>query len=335
MNPRIRRRADGFTLIELLVVIAVIAVLIALLLPAVQAAREAARRAQCTNNLKQIGLAIHNYESINSCFPAGYQSWRNSGFRDDQTGDWGPGWGWLAALLPGVEQANLYNAANTNLPCWVHANSTAVRTSLQVYVCPSAANPGATVGVTDINLALWQGATFARSNYVHNVGWNDIWSAPASVDYEDMTTGANGVMYRNSRTRFAAVSDGLSNTVAAGERSPNLADAVWPGVVPGAKHYSYGQFASSGTGGTGINYDNAGSYVGANSGPSVYEDPQIIHSPNSPIGHTDEMYSLHPGGSSVLMCDGSVRFVKEGIHLSTWSALSSRASGEITSADSY
>ena len=333
-RPRSRTGlARGFTLIELLVVIAIIGVLVALLLPAVQAAREAARRTQCVNNLKQIGLALHNYEGSNGCFPAGYLTGAGVGFRDAQTGDWGPGWGWLTALLPGVEQGNLYNAANINLPCWDGANTTAVRTSLQVYLCPSAANPDSTVGVTDIDLKLWQNAVFGRSNYVHNVGWNDIWSAPATVDYENAAAGANGVMYRNSRTRFAAITDGLSNTVAAGERSPNLADAVWPGVVPGAKHYSYGQFASSGTGGTGINYDNAGSYVGANSGPSIYEDPQTIHPPNSPLGHTDEMYSLHPGGANALFCDGSVRFIKESLRLSIWPALSSRGAGEIVSPD--
>ena len=332
---RERARPRGFTLIELLVVIAIIAVLIALLLPAVQAAREAARRAQCMNNLKQIGLALHNYESSHGSFPAGYQSWPGVGFRDAQTGDWGPGWGWLTALLPTVEQGNLYNALNLYLPCWDAANTTLVKTSLAVYLCPTANNPDLTVGVTDIDLKLWQNATFARANYVHNVGWNDIWSAPASVDYENQTLGANGVMYRNSHNRFAALTDGLSNTVAAGERSPNLADAVWAGVVPGAKHYSYGAFASSGTGGTGINYDNAGSYVGANSGPSIWEDPQIIHPPNSPIGHTDEMYSLHPGGVNTLMCDGSVRFTKEAIHLSVWSALCSRSVGEIVSSEAY
>ncbi len=327
--------ARGFTLIELLVVIAIIAVLIALLLPAVQAAREAARRAQCINNLKQIGLALHNYESSHGSLPAGYQSWPRVGFRDSQTGDWGPGWGWLTTLLPNVEQSPLFNALNTNLPCWDVANSSLVTTSLQVYLCPSAGNSGPTVGVTDINLQLWQNATFARANYVHNVGWNDIWSAPATVDYENQTLGANGVMYRNSHNTFASISDGLSNTVAAGERSPNLADAVWPGVVPGAKHYSYGTFASSGTGGTGINYDNAGSYVGANSGPSIWEDPQIIHPPNSQIGHTDEMYSLHPGGVTTPMCDGSVHFTKENIRLTVWSSLCSRSFGEVISADSY
>src|SRR6516225_5762944 len=109
------RRRSGFTLIELLVVIAIIGVLIGLLLPAVQAAREAARRVQCVNNLKQIGLAVHNYESVNGCFPPGYLSAPGIGFRDTNTGDWGPGWGWLTVLLSGVEQGNIYNSININL----------------------------------------------------------------------------------------------------------------------------------------------------------------------------------------------------------------------------
>ena len=328
-------RRRGFTLIELLVVIAIIGVLIGLLLPAVQSAREAARRAQCVNNLKQIGLAIHNYESVHGCFPAGYQSWAGNGFRDSQTGDWGPGWGWLTALMPMVEQGSIYNALNTNLPCWNAENTSLVKTTVSVFLCPSAGNIDETVGVTDIDMNVWQGAVFARANYVHNVGWNDVWTAPATIDYEDPIRGANGVMFRNSRVRIPAITDGLSNTVAAGERVPWLADAVWPGVVPGAKHYSYNEFASSGTGGTGINYDNAGSYLGANSGPSIYEDPQIIHPPNSPIGHTDEMYSMHPGGSNVLMCDGSVRFVKHTVRLATWQALCSRGVGEVVSGDEF
>src|SRR4029079_5454923 len=128
----------------------IIAVLIALLLPAVQSAREAARRAQCVNNLKQIGLALHNYESSHGSLPAGYQSWPGVGFRDPQTGDWGPGWGWLTALLPGVEQGKLYKSLKVKLPSWSHATPTHVKTSLEVYLCPSATNPGLTVGVTDI-----------------------------------------------------------------------------------------------------------------------------------------------------------------------------------------
>jgi prepilin-type N-terminal cleavage/methylation domain-containing protein/prepilin-type processing-associated H-X9-DG protein len=323
MSCRVR---SGFTLIELLVVIALIAIVVGLLLPAVHAAREASRRTQCVNNLKQIGLAIHNYESSNGCFPPGYLSAPGIGFFDPQTGDWGPGWGWLTVLLPGVEQGNLYNSLNINMPCWDLTNTTSVTFSPQVFLCPSANNPAATVGVTDVNQNLWQGAVFGRANYVHNVGTNDVWSAPATVNYDDPFTGANGPMYRNSRIPFAAVTDGLSNTVAAGERSPNLADAVWPGVVPGAAHFSYGQFAND-------DWDGAGSYVASNSGPSIYEAPAIIHPPNSPVGDTDEMYALHPGGADILLCDGSVRFIKQSINLATWAALSSRCGGEIISSD--
>src|SRR5208282_2279557 len=120
------RRRRGFTLIELLVVIAIIAVLIALLLPAVQAAREAARRAQCINNMKQIGLAIANYESAVGCIVSGYISVAGPmpilgvpGYNPDpKTGDNGPGWGWLALLLPQIEQSPFSNALNVNLPTW-------------------------------------------------------------------------------------------------------------------------------------------------------------------------------------------------------------------------
>lgn len=319
----------GFTLIELLVVIAIIGVLIGLLLPAVQKVREAANRMKCQSHLKQIGLALHNYESSHGRLPAGYLSTAGVGYRDAQTGDWGPGWGWLAILLPYVEQENLFRSLRWDLPCWDATNSTQVKLPVPIYLCPSATNPDTTVAITDINMNVWQNAVFARANYVHNVGWNDIWSSPATTNYEDIVTGCNGVMYRNSRIRFADITDGLSNTVFAGERTPYLADAVWPGVVPGAKHYSYNQYASSGTGGPGINYDNAGSYVGANSGPSIYESPQIIHPPNWPGGHTDQMHSQHTGGCNVLMGDGSVRFVEDNIRFSIWQAMCSRSNGEI------
>ncbi|MEO2088157.1 MAG: DUF1559 domain-containing protein, partial [Gemmataceae bacterium] len=227
----------GFTLIELLVVIAIIAILIGLLLPAVQKVRAAAARMKCQNNLKQIGLALHNYEGANGRYPVGYLSTPNVGFRDPQTGDCGPGWSWLVYLLPYVEQDNLYRALKLDLPCWHPDNAATVKTVVPIFLCPSATNPGPTVGITDINMNVWQNAVFARSNYVHNVGWNDVWSAPATVNYDDPVTGCNGVMYRNSRVRVADVTDGLSNTVFAGERTPYLADAVWAGVVPGAKHY--------------------------------------------------------------------------------------------------
>jgi prepilin-type N-terminal cleavage/methylation domain-containing protein/prepilin-type processing-associated H-X9-DG protein len=319
-------RSRAFTLIELLVVIAIIAVLVALLLPAVQQAREAARRSQCKNNLKQIGLALHNYEGSSRLLPPGYVSAPGFGTMDPLSGDWGTGWGWLTHLLPNVEQAPLYNALNLNVACWDPLNAVLVKTSVAVYVCPSAANPDNAVNVEDVNHNTL--AVFGRANYVHNVGWNDLWSAPPSVP-QDYGGVANGVMYRDSGVRFSNVTDGLSNTVFAGERSPNLSDAVWPGAMPGSAHFSRPPFGSIGSGGPGTNWDCGGSYVGAHSGPSLYEFPVVIHPPNSPLGHTDQMQSLHTGGAHILLGDGSVRFISESVNLRIWSALCSRDAGEV------
>jgi len=336
--------SSGFTLIELLVVIAIISVLISLLLPAVQAAREAARRAQSTNNMKQIGLAIANYESALGCIVSGYISATGPmptlgvpGYNPDpQTGDIGPGWGWLMLLLPQVEQGPLYNAINVNLPTWVADNNTVVLIQLNVYLCPSANNPTPTCAMVDSNLNLLPVANqyFARANYQYNVGWNDS-GMLATVNYDNTVTGCNGSMYRNSHIRYAAVTDGLSNTVFAGEKTPFLADCSWVGIIPGYRHFAYNAFASLGTGGLGVNYDYSSAILAAHSGPSLYEVPIVIHPPNSPLGHTDEMYSLHPGGANVLLGDGSVRFIKQSINLWTWAALCSRSNGEVISADAY
>jgi prepilin-type N-terminal cleavage/methylation domain-containing protein/prepilin-type processing-associated H-X9-DG protein len=338
-------RNRGFTLIELLVAIAIIAVLIALLLPAVQSAREAARRAQCTNNLKQVGLAIANYEASLGCIVSGYVSATSPygalgvpGYNPDpQTNDNGPGWGWLALLLPEVEQSPLYSSINTSLPTWVPANGTAVLTSVATYLCPSANNPTPTCAMVDANLKPLPvpNTQFARANYQYNMGWNDTSITPANTNYDDPVKGCNGPLYRNSRVTYAAVTDGLSNTVVAGEKSPYLSDASWVGIIPGYRHFAYNAFASAGTGGIGVNYDYPGAILASHSGPSLYESPMVIHPPNSPLGHTDEMYSLHPGGGNVLMGDGSVRFVKQSINLLTWQALSSRANGEVVSAEAY
>jgi prepilin-type N-terminal cleavage/methylation domain-containing protein/prepilin-type processing-associated H-X9-DG protein len=339
MGPR------GFTLIELLVVIAIIAVLIALLLPAVQAAREAARRSQCVNNMKQIGLAIANYESSIGCIVSGYISssvplgpFGVPGYDPDpQTGDGGPGWGWLALLLPQIEQAPLYNAINVNLPTWVAQNGTVVAVQLSVYNCPSANNPTPICRMVDANQNLLPVANqaFARANYQYNMGWNDTSIVPANTNYDDSIKGCNGPIYRNSRITYAGVTDGLSNSVFAGEKATYLADATWVGIIPGYRHFAYNAFASAGTGGLNVNYDYPGAILAAHSGPSLYESPMVIHPPNSPLGHTDEMYSLHPGGANVLMGDGSVRFIKQSINLLAWQALSSRAVGEVINGDAY
>ena len=136
----------GFTLIELLVVIAIIAVLIALLLPAVQAAREAARRSQCINNLKQMGLALHNYHDAMSVFPPGYIA--ASPYIDGET-DVAPGWSWASMILPQLDQSPLFSSINFWLPVAAPANTTGAQTSLNVFICPSDQIPARTFPVTD------------------------------------------------------------------------------------------------------------------------------------------------------------------------------------------
>ena len=176
-STRGARPKEGFTLIELLVVISIIAVLIALLLPAVQSAREAARRAQCVNNLKQIGLALFNYESSIGAFPPGYIDYQNNPINTPDL-DMGPGWGWAAMLLPFLEQQPLYNSINFSLGITVvsnpatAANSTAVVTSLAVFQCPSDGyNPQPCIlyDSTFTNPI----ATVAHSNYVAVCGWEE------------------------------------------------------------------------------------------------------------------------------------------------------------------
>lgn len=323
--PQFRRAA--FSLVELLVAIAIIGILLSLLLPAVQAARESARRAQCVNNLKQIGLAINHYQTNLRVFPSGYISSPENpamgpvGLFNDA----GPGWGWLALLLPFAEQQSFARQLDMNLPCWHPANALAAKTEIPLFRCPSDAgigNPGAdgVVPLADVGQNVL--GVFGRSNYVHNVGASTLWCS------WPVASSPNGPIYRNSTTRPADIIDGLSSTVFAGERSRNLADAVWPGTIPGAVHLAYPPFLSLGTGGLNTNYDGPGAFLGAHGGPCPYEDPVVIHPPNSPLGHSDQMQSLHPGGANILMGDGAVRFYGENNRLSLWVALESRNGGE-------
>jgi prepilin-type processing-associated H-X9-DG protein len=313
-----------------MVVITIVGGMVGLLVPAVQNVREAANRAQCQNNLRQLGLALHNYEAVSHVFPPGYVSDPANpamGPIDPQFNDAGPGWCWTAFLLPYLEQGGLYQSLDRNLPCYDPANVAAVRTPVKLFRCPSdfgGGNPaygdGTTVNVVDVNnntLAL-----FGRSNYVHSVGTSTLWCS------WPVTLRPNGAMYRNSETRATDVADGLSNTVFAGERSSNLADSLWAGVVPFSTHFAWPPFASLGTGGTNRPYDGPGAYVGAHGGPCPYEDPVVIHPPNSPLGHSDQMQSGHPGGANILMGDGSVRFYDNSHLLSTWASLITRNAGD-------
>ena len=312
----------GFTLIELLVVIAIMAVLISLLLPAVQQAREAARRSQSKNNLKQIGLALHNYLDTHSVFPAAYLADTRHPNRDPDTYDAPNGFAWGAMLLPQLDQAPLYNQLRTDLPCWHPINATAVAVNLPVFMSPSATNSDGPMTVKDGSGATL--ARFGRSHYVVNSGQDEPWG----YQLTNLSQVADGPFYRNSKTRPADVVDGLSNTVFIGEHSI-VSDKTWVGVVPGAEVCTIDPVRFPIT-----QCDLAATLVSAHSGPAVAEiDPLTgfapIHPPNSPLCHVCQMYSPHVGGAHILLGDGSVRFVSQYIDQPTWAALSSCRKGEV------
>jgi prepilin-type processing-associated H-X9-DG protein len=303
------------------VVIAIIGILISLLLPAVQAAREAARRAQCLNNLKQIGLAFHNYHNAENVFPPSFLSRPGgggvNGTPDSSTRDAGPGWAWGALLLNYMEQQAVAEMVKWELPCWHPQNAEVVRTNLPVYICPSATGADTPVNVTSNGSNTL--ATFARSCYVANAGQEEPWYYSVDNYTADQ---ADGPLFRNGRIRVRDISDGLSKTVFVGEHHPVLSDKTWVGVVPGAVVCPTEKYALS-------TCDPAATLVNAHSGPSSAESPPAIHPPNSPLYMVCGMHSEHSGGCNVLMGDGSVRFISEMIHHPTWAALASRAKGDL------
>ena len=316
-----RRGPGGFTLIELLVVIAIISVLIALLLPAVQAAREAARRSQCTNNLKQIGLAIHNYFDTHQSFPSGYVSlWKkdagDEGTADD---DIGHGWGWASMILPQVEQGTLYNAINFGLTMTFPQNDTAQLLRLNVYNCPSD-DPKQLVPVrNEANTATVY--TVGSANYVGVYGVGEIGEAPGA---------GTGLFFRNSRVGFRDITDGSSQTFAVGERSHDLSYVTWTGRAIGGWLFPTPSFEG---GRNKFSPEPEESFTMI-LGPIEASDsfPRL---PNSPSAHVEDFRSWHPGGVNFLFADGSVRFIKESINERIYQALATRAGGEIVSADQY
>ena len=317
-------RRRGFTLVELLVVVAIIGGLVGLLLPAVQAARESARRGQCGNSLRQIGIAMQTFLDGRRHFPSGYLADTASSARDPDTFDAPPGTGWGLAIAPFLEEAAATAAYDPGAGVAAVANRAIVSRRLTTFLCPSSTGLRDAFAVLDASgAAHGSGAVLGRSDYVANAGHEDPWDGAPRVEWRGI---ANGPLYRNSRLRPAEVSDGLSKTVFVGEHSQALSQKAWAGIVAGG--FSHPAEAFRGT----TTAEHAAALVLSHSGPAAGE-AGIIHVPNDPAGHCDQMYSQHPAGANVVMGDGAMRFIAAAIDRATWAALASASGGEVATVD--
>lgn len=350
----------GFTLIELLVVIAIIAVLIALLLPAVQAAREAARRSQCVNNLKQIGLAMHNYHQTNNVFPMGMSANAGGGPGDsDPTAQGlGQGWdGWSAQsmLLPYMEQSPIYNAINYSWAVRISPaygiNSTASNSKIASFLCPSDGRAGQVninnyYGSTGTSVAIYQqqstGIFAARYtcygiNSVQDGTSNTIAFSEAVVGSaqggEDLNDGSDSITSVNLPTNVYQVNAATSitypnNTLPA----LNICNATF--VMPGGGNLYNNRGYTWALGAQAVSLFNT--IVTPNSRQFAWGSCRS-NCTNCGVENSEfaNANSRHPGGVNVGMADGSVRFIKNTIAQQSWWALGTRANGEVLSADSY
>jgi prepilin-type N-terminal cleavage/methylation domain-containing protein/prepilin-type processing-associated H-X9-DG protein len=362
-KPRLRPFSSaGFTLIELLVVIAIIAVLIALLLPAVQSAREAARRAQCVNNLKQLALAAHNYESSQGSFPMGNRYIDNTSFYSQKACDTTSSWFGHSAfcfMLPFMEGNATYNAANFSLRASSIGNTTAYGAKVNSFICPS--------DMPNVQFVYSTGqlSGYSQSSYGMSRGTQENiflnWATTAFPDTNAQNPGkcnaalGNGMFGAEDVVRISAVTDGTSNTTLFGEMSRfkneppdpyNFYDftAVFPASDWNANASNANEYFPQTGAFTLPRINSPNDLTGQNwtkvfgvCGTGFAIPPDWLS--NCPLALTTlgewSFRSFHPGGANFAFADGSVKFIKQTIADMPYQALGTRAGGEVVSSDSY
>jgi prepilin-type N-terminal cleavage/methylation domain-containing protein len=310
----------GFTLIELLVVIAIIAILIALLLPAVQQAREAARRAQCKNNMKQLGLALHNYHDTFLEFPLG-ELYGYSG-------------NWKARILPYLDQGNVYNQLTWGVTRF-HSNNSLFNPVLEGLIVPGLNCPSSTL---DDNGTSSGNIDNIRNAQIHDyTGVMGSYPDPGGVASECLDTGtwgsfvcANGLLLMNETVAIRDNSDGTSNTIIVGEQSGNVA-----GIDMRANYW--GGWCGTSRGPLPITSYGTGTTMVSAGTTTLRYTPNTDHGVTTAITcvsgsgcattykHNTPLSSYHAGGTHVLMADGATRFISESIDLTTYLRLGARA----------
>lgn len=349
-----RRAARGFTLIELLVVIAIIAILIALLLPAVQQAREAARRSTCKNNLKQLGLAFHNYHDANGTWPVMRVIQRQGS--PSAPGPFINAYGWGMPLLPNMDQASTFKLYNRNMAPWAAQNQAAIRISIPLHLCPSTprTNPlvsvnipaalGATIGVsgaivytggatdyvvTEKSVGAYRGTFAAAAGYNQKGNRNEGPLGEFGLDAYPNSPGFAGGD-RVMTTKLSDVRDGTSNTMLLEEMSGRNTLYYRGGREIGSS--GFGDAASSQAvlgGGTWADIFNTLRHQGSSNDGATISGPCGINCSNARVGpgfntSGSTYFSFHTGGIHVLMCDGAARFLSESINPATLVSLMSR-----------
>ncbi len=296
----------GFTLVELLVVIAIIGILISMLLPAVQSIREAARRTSCMNNLKQIGLACHNYATAHEYLPPGWKASSEVGI---------PGWGWASAILPFMEEQNLSDQINFDRKIEDPNHAAAITVPIASYFCPSDNAQDASQFALEIAQPVGNDPNgtdhlpmeIAASNYVGSLGLTyDLDNPPADTcPFQTVTTTVNeggGMFFWNSRVRLEDVLDGTSATLLVGERQSSKVYSTWVGAVHSAQYSAWRISA------------------------------WCAETPNTGQHPYAEFSSVHAGGlTNFVMVDGSVHSIFDSVDRRNFAALGTRSCRELIS----